>query len=125
MSEPTPRGEPLIAMRAPSPPEDPPDDRSRLCGMTVRPYKLLIVSPDMSAYQQRIMNKSVQQLESNSRTEVVTYLGNVCETVNDSTLLEQEIDENRILFRFPSNPTDVTHVDLLPFDIDLTLETDW
>jgi hypothetical protein len=37
ISEPTPKGLPLRAINAPSPPDDPPGVRVRLCGLVVRP----------------------------------------------------------------------------------------
>jgi hypothetical protein len=44
MSVPTPRGEPLRARREPSPPDEPPLVRFRLCGFVVYPQVLLYVS---------------------------------------------------------------------------------
>ena len=46
MSVPTPRVLPRSACSAPSPPDEPPHDRFWLWGLSVRPIKLLIVSPN-------------------------------------------------------------------------------
>ena len=45
MSVPTPRGLPFIAIRAPSPPLEPPHVKSRLCGFVVSPKTGFVVSP--------------------------------------------------------------------------------
>jgi hypothetical protein len=52
-SDPTPRGEPLIASSAPSPPELPPQVSSRLYGLIVVPKTLLTVSASIRACKKR------------------------------------------------------------------------
>ena len=49
ISDDGPIGEPCMAMRAPSPPEEPPAPKVVLNGLSVRPQRLLVVSKAMPA----------------------------------------------------------------------------
>ena len=113
MSEPTPRSDPRMAMRAPSPPLLPPDVRLRLCGFAVRPKMTFEVSVHMS-----VCGTFVRQMKTAPAAR------RIC-AMTASSLLMSPSQATKPMLHWQGQTTLRKPTNLGALDLDLILEADW
>lgn len=114
MSVPTPRGLPPNAMRADSPPEDPPDVTLRLSGLTVRPNVLLTDS----AY---ILSTSIP-IHMPAHTYDHHGCRHVCLAILDRAQLTEYVHQGSIVFGWLVRQRGEAYGAVFSFHVEVVLE---
>lgn len=107
MSEPTPRILPFMAMRAPSPPEEPPHVRVRFRGLTVRPNTVLYVSDHCK--MRHIYNDLLREGKCTDHQR----LWHIRANIRYGATLVEDISDDGVLCSGLSDPRDIACSDIV------------